>query len=150
MTSEAQLDEFIDKYTPEMAQQARQILAKMREMVPPCIELVYDNYNGLVVGFCPDPKPSSGIFSILVLPKWATLCFLQGAAIDDPYGLLSGEGNVVRHIRLAGGVGDLDKPEIRHLMDLAMAMAPKRFPDNGKRELVIQSVSAKQRPRRPK
>ncbi|MEA2553623.1 MAG: hypothetical protein QOJ65_1799 [Fimbriimonadaceae bacterium] len=146
--AEAELDEFIDKYTPEVATLAREILAKMRQIVPPCRELVYDNYNFLVVGFCPDERPSNAVFSIALAPRHVSLCFLQGAGLSDPHGLLRGSGNVVRNIRLPSAQ-ELDRPEVRDLMELAMASAKKRFDPDGKRQLVIQSVSPKQRPRRP-
>ena len=34
------------------------------------------------------------------LPRWVTLCFLQGAGLPDPDGLLRGGGSRVRHVRL--------------------------------------------------
>jgi len=40
--------------------------------------MVYDNYNALVIGFGPNDRPSLAIFSIVLFPRWVTLCFLQG------------------------------------------------------------------------
>jgi hypothetical protein len=48
------------------------------------VELVYDNWNGLVIGFEPSEKVSHAVLSILLLPKWVTLCFLWGAKLPDP------------------------------------------------------------------
>ena len=51
--AEAQLDSFLDKYTPEVAGQARAALEALRRLVPGAVELVYDNYNALAIGFWP-------------------------------------------------------------------------------------------------
>src|SRR5207247_9700559 len=48
---EEQLGAFISKYAPEIAAQARSVLAKMRALLPGAIELVYASYNALSVGF---------------------------------------------------------------------------------------------------
>jgi hypothetical protein len=110
---------------------------------------VYDNYNWLVVGFCPSEHASDGVVSLVFTPRWITLCFLQsGPELLDPHSLLRGSGKKVRNIRL-GSAKDLDKPAVRALIKEALARA--RVPIDGTRRsrLVIRSVSAKQRPRRP-
>jgi hypothetical protein len=76
---EAQLDGFLDAFTPEIAGHARAALVKMRKRLPHSIELVYDNYNALACGFGPTEKTSEAIFSIAVFPKNVSLFFLQGA-----------------------------------------------------------------------
>ena len=47
----SQLDSFLAKFTPEMAKSAKGVLAAMRKRCPGAIELVYDNYNALAIGF---------------------------------------------------------------------------------------------------
>lgn len=145
---EKQIAGFLAKYTPAMrteAQAARQVL---RRRMPTAVEMVYDNYNALVFGYVPGDRASEAIFSIAVLPRHLSLCFLQGAGLDDPEGLLLGSGNVARHIKLASA-GDLGKPGIRMLIDQALARARVPLPDTGRGTTVVKSVSAKQRPRRP-
>src|SRR5271169_5119208 len=111
-----QLDSFLAKYDPEDAAFARRALAKMRRIVPGAIEMVYDNYNWLVIGFSPTERPSEAIFSLVLPPGRVTLCFLQGAGLPDPAKRLQGSGNVVRNIRLFNaGEPDghvLDDPEL--------------------------------------
>jgi hypothetical protein len=75
-----QLDSFLAKYDPAIAAFAGRVLVKMRKRLPGAVEMVYDNYNGLVIGFGPNDRPSLAIFSIVLFPRWVTLCFLQGAA----------------------------------------------------------------------
>src|SRR5271170_3592087 len=97
---EVQLASFIAKFTPEIAAQAEAILATMRARYPTALELVYDNYNALAIGFGPTEKPSQAIFSIAVFPRWVTLFFLQGISLSDPDKVLKGTGSVVRHVVL--------------------------------------------------
>jgi len=147
-----QLDSFLAKYSPEIEAFARRTLAKMRKLVPGAIEMVYDNFNWLVIGFGPSERPSEAIFSIVLPPKAVTLCFLQGAGLPDPAGLLQGNGNVVRNIRLyTSGVKDaklLDDPEVLSLINVALNRAKVPMPAGARRKLIIRAVSAKQRPRR--
>src|SRR5260370_3842791 len=93
-----QLDSFLAKYDPAIAASARQVLVKMRKRLRGAVEMVYDNYNGLVIGFRPSDRPSLAIFSILLFPLWVTLCFLQGPGLPAPERPLMGEGRVVRHL----------------------------------------------------
>jgi len=150
--AQQQLKSFLEKYDPEVAAFARRTLAKMRKLVPGAIEMVYDNYNWLVIGFGPSERPSEAIFSIVLPSGRVTLCFLRGAGLPDPAKRLQGSGNVVRNIRLyEAGKPDakvLDDPEIRALINVALNRAKVPMPAGSSRKLIIRSVSAKQRPRR--
>ncbi|HKH99111.1 MAG TPA: hypothetical protein VJ999_08385 [Candidatus Sulfotelmatobacter sp.] len=150
--AQKQLDSFLAKYTPEIEAFACRALAKMRKLVPGAIEMVYDNYNWLVIGFSPSERPSEAIFSIVLPPGAVTLCFLQGAGLPDPGGLLRGSGNVVRNIRLyTSGEPDaklLDDPEVLSLINVALNRAKVPMPARARRKLIIRAVSARQRPRR--
>jgi hypothetical protein len=143
-----QLDSFLAKFTPEMASSARRALAQMRKRLPNAIEMVYDNYNALVIGFAPNERPSDAIFSIVLFPRKMALCFLQGAKLPDPHKRLRGSGNVVRNVTL-DDLSVLDDPQIRALMNEALLRAKVRMDPKQKRKLIIRSISAKQRPRRP-
>src|SRR5882724_4584661 len=98
--AEAQLTSFLEKFTPEIAKQAVFILRKMRALLPGAVELVYDNYNALAIGFGPNERTSDCVFSIAVYPRWVSLFFLHAVGLRDPQKLLKGGGNVVRHIVL--------------------------------------------------
>jgi hypothetical protein len=120
----------------------------MRERLPHAVELVYDNYNFFVIGYGPGEKASEAIFSLAAQAKGVALCFLQGAGLPDPEGILRGSGNVVRNIRLESAA-TLDRPAVRALMKAALERAKTPIDPKGAHRLVIRSVSAKQRPRRP-
>lgn len=148
MTAERQLAGFLARYTPEIADLAKAALAKMRERLPGAVELVYDNYNALAIGFGPDERASHAVFSIAIYPRWVSLFFLQGKGLPDPGKLLRGSGNVVRYIVL-DSAQRLDEPAVRALMAEALRTADVPFAAGGAGRMVIQSISAKQRPRRP-
>jgi hypothetical protein len=150
--AQAQLDSFLAKYDPDVETVARRALGKMRKLMPGAIEMVYDNYNWLVIGFSPTERPSEAVFSIVLPAGRVTLCFLQGAGLPDPAKRLVGSSNVVRNIRLYdAGEPDghvLDDPEVLALINVALNRAKVPMPAGARRKLVIRAISAKQRPRR--
>ena len=143
-----QLADFIAKYTPEVGALAQAALKKMRARLPGAVELVYDNYNALVIGFGPTERTSDAIFSIALYPRWVNLFFLQGASLPDPKKLLQGSGKIVRYIVLKDAA-DLDKPAVKALMTCALKRSTKPLESAMPGRIVIKSISAKQRPRRP-
>jgi len=143
-----QLEHFLDKYEAVIAARARACIAGLRRRLPTATEVVYDNYNALVIGFGPSERASEAIFSIAVYPRWVTLFFLQGANLPDPEGLLRGHGAKVRHIVL-NDAKELKTPPVEALISAGLAAAKKALDPKAKRSLVIKSVSLKQRPRRP-
>jgi len=146
----AQLDSFLAKFSPEVRRVAAAALVKMRSRLPGSCELVYDNYNALAIGFGPSDRASDAIFSIAVFPRWASLFFLQsGTELQDPAGLLEGKGTRARHIKLTSAA-DLDSAPVRALMRQALALAEVPLDRRARRRLVVKSISAKQRPRRPR
>jgi hypothetical protein len=147
-SSAAQLDTFLDKFTPDIAAQARVALRKMRARLPGAIELVYDNYNALAIGFGPSERTREIVFSIALYPRWVSLFLTSGPRLRDPAGLLEGGGNTVRHIKLASPA-TLDDPAVDDLIAQSLELAPKPIDPKQPRRLIIKSVSAKQRPRRP-
>lgn len=147
-SAEARFGEFLSRYTPGIVAQAESILAEMRNRLPGAVEIVYDNYNALVVGFAPTEKTSDAVFSLAFYPRWISLFFLRAAGLSDPHSLLKGSGKVARHIVL-DEVTKLREPAVRELMRAALKHANVTFAADGARRMVIKSVSAKQRSRVP-
>jgi len=119
-------------------------LATMRKEMPGAVELVYQTY-ALVVGFGPHERPSDALFSVVAYSNHVTLCFLQGALLDDPERLLKGTGNQVRHIRLEPDASVLNRPGVRALIRQAIAASDVPLDPKRRRTLVIRSVSRKAR-----
>ena len=146
--AETRLKAFIAKFEPRHQTLIRAVRKAMRARLPGAYELVYDNYNALVVGFGPSERASEAVLSVALYPRWVTLFFLQGAVLDDPAGLLRGSGTRVRHIVLRDAAV-LDEPPVRALIRQALARAHPPIDATARRRMAIRSVSAKQRPRRP-
>lgn len=146
---EDQLDEFIAKFSPETAARVRAILAKMRQRLPGAVELVYDNYNALAIGFGPTERTSDAAFSIAVFPRWISLFFMHGASLSDPQGLLKGRGKLARHIVL-DRPETLDLPPVRALMAEELKRSRTPIDPTSPARIVIKSISQRRRPRRPR
>ncbi len=143
----SQLAGFIAKYAPEVGAVAQAALAKLRARLPGAIELVYDGYNALAIGFSPTERASDVIISIALYPRWVNLFFLRGADLPDPQQLLKGSGKTIRHLVLEDAA-TLDKPAVKRLLTQALARADMPLDSSASGRIVIKSVSAKQRARR--
>ena len=145
-TPERRLAAFLARYETPIAARARSARRKLRALLPGAVELVYDNYNALVIAFSPTDRTSDAMISIALYPRWVTLFFLEGVELSDPKRLLVGDGKQVRRLVIEGP-DTLEQPAIRALIAQAWkrAGAPERAAGH---RLVIKSVSAKQRPRR--
>ena len=146
--AETQLASFLAKYTPEMEARAAWILCRMNARLPGAVPMVYDNYNALAIAYGPSAKVSDAIFSIAVYPRWVSLFFSKEAGLSDPKSLLQGTGSTYRHVVIQTAE-DLDKPAIAELMDRALFAEGYPINASGPGRLIIKSISAKQRSRRP-
>lgn len=148
MDAEARLDSMIDKFDPEVAALGRTAFARLKARIPGATMLVYDNYNALAIGFGASGKPSKAVLSLVFyVPGRLSICFIWGAGLPDPHGLLQGGGSQVRFVRLET-LDPLDDPRVDALITEALARSEPPFDPAAEQTLVIQSVSAKQRPRR--
>jgi hypothetical protein len=147
-TPRQQLNACLDRYTDEVAAAMRKALRHLRQRVPGATELVYDNYNALAVGFGPGDRASEVVLSLAAYPRWVTLFFLQGAGLPDPRKLLKGSGTRVRHIVLTGSAV-LASADVDALIGAALRSAKVAIDPARKPALIIKSISARQRPRRP-
>ncbi len=145
--AERRLAGFVDKFEPSMRGRIRAARAALRERLPTAFELVYDNYNFFVIGYSPTERPSDAIMSLTANAKGLGLCFIHGAALPDPTGILLGSGKQTRFIRLES-VEDLARPPVEALIATAVERSRTPLRPSGRGELVIRSVSRKQRPRR--
>jgi hypothetical protein len=148
MTPDQQLDAMLDRFTPEVAAVAREAIAAMIARFPGALRLVYDNYNALAIGFGPNETTRAIVLSIALYPRWASLFLANGPSLPDPEGLLEGEGGTVRHVKLSPG--RIAEPAVRALIDAAAESVAVPIDPAGEGRTIIKSISAKQRPRRPK
>jgi len=145
--AESRLRGFVAKFDPKAQSLIRAIRAALRKRLPSAHELVYDNYNFFVIGYSPTTRPSDAIVSMAAAANGVGLCFIHGAALPDPDGLLQGSGKQTRFIRLESPAV-LARPAVRRLLAAAIAQSKVGLPATGRGTLIIRSVSKKQRPRR--
>jgi hypothetical protein len=74
--------------------------------------------------------------------------FFRGAELPGPQNLLEGGGKQVRHIVLESAA-DLDKPAVKALMARALERSANPLDSASRGRIIIKSISARQRPRRP-
>jgi Domain of unknown function (DU1801) len=145
--SEQQLAGFIEKFESKNAALIRSLRKALRKRLPTANELVYDNYNFFVIGYCSSERPSDCILSIAAGASGVGLSFYYGATLPDPKKLLLGSGSQNRFIRVESAE-TLARPEVEELIAAAIAQAKAPLPASGKGKLIIRSISEKQRPRR--
>lgn len=143
-----QLAGFIARYDPAVAALARAARAVLRKRFPTALELVYDNYQFLAIGYASTERASDCLVSLAVSPKGVALSFYYGASLPDPDGILLGSGNQNRFVRLESAA-TLTMPAVEALLRAAMTRAKTPLRSTGRGTPVIKSVSARQRPRRP-
>jgi hypothetical protein len=142
-----QVEIFIDKFDSKNAALIRSTRKTLRKRLPAANELVYDNYNFFVIGYCSTERPSDCIVSIAAAANGVGLSFYYGASLPDPLKLLLGSGSQNRFIRIESAA-TLAHPGVEELITAAVAQAERPLPASGRGKLVIRSISKKQKPRR--
>jgi hypothetical protein len=145
--AEEQLKSFIDKFDPKNQALVRAVRKVLRKRLPTANELVYDNYNFFVIGYCSTERPADCIVSIATGANGVGLSFYRGATLPDPHQILLGSGSQNRFIRIESAE-TLAQPEVEALIAVAVAQGKTPLPTSGRGGLIIRAISAKQRPRR--
>src|ERR1700682_2441435 len=80
-----QLAGFIARLDPAIAARVRSARAVLRKRwFSSAVELVYDNYNALAIGFSSTERVSDVIVSLAVFARGVNLYFIYGAKLSDP------------------------------------------------------------------
>jgi hypothetical protein len=148
MARSAEIEAFVSRYSDEIAAQLRRARAELHRLIPNGYELVYESHNALIFAFGPTPKASQLVISIAGYPKWVTLFFAKGTALEDPRGLLEGSGPAMRSLRLVPFEALKSQP-VQGLIKRALAVQAGTFKRAPPLTTVVKAISAKQRPRRP-
>ena len=117
-----ELASFLAKYDPAVAKQARAARTALRKRLPTALELVYDNYQFLAIGYSATERASDCLVSLAVSPKGVALSFYYGSSLPDPRGVLLGSGNQNRYVRLESAA-TLAQPAVFALIGAAIAQA---------------------------
>ena len=145
--AQKRLDEFISKFDEKNQALIRATRKALRRRLPAANELVYDNYNFFVIGYCSTTRPSDCVVSIAAGANGVSLSFYRGATLPDPQKVLLGNGAQNRFLRLESAA-TLALAEVEALIAAAVSQARTPLPERGRGKLIIRSISRKQRPRR--
>ena len=113
---EKRLGRFIGRFDAKNEALMRACRNALRRRFPTANELVWDNYNFLVIGYSPTERPSDSIVALAAGANGVGLSFYRGATLPDPHGIVLGEGAQNRFIRLASAK-TLSRPETVALAD---------------------------------
>jgi hypothetical protein len=115
---------------------------------PRAIELLYDAYNAVAMGYSFTGRPSEAFCHIAVYNRWVNLGFNWGADLPDPDGLLVGSGHRIRHLRMQS-LADVERPFVRRFLEGAIARAsgsPRGSdPSPGRPRSVVRAIYARKR-----
>lgn len=145
---ELALESCVAKFDTRNQDLIRSVREALRKRLPAANELVYDNYNFFVIGYCTSGRPSDAVLSVVADHKGVRLAFpYTGSRLLDPHKLLRGSGTQNRALTLENAER-LSDPEVDALIEASIRLTKTPLPATGKGKLIIRSVSAKQRPRR--
>ena len=142
------------KFLKPFPDSVKEITLWLREFIwhlyPNCNELIYDNYNALVIAFALSDKASDAFCSIAVYSKHVNFGFNRGSEITDPDKILNGNGSLYRYITIKEK-NDFPKTYIKKLLKEAYINSLARLKEN-KQTLKGQTITKLISPvqRRPK
>jgi hypothetical protein len=107
---------FLSSREPAMAAVARHVSEVILTLLPNAT-ISMDEEN---LGFGVGTGYKGLVFTVAPHTTHVTLGVAGGASLPDPDGLLEGSGKVHRHVKLRS-TADVDRPELRALMEAAVA-----------------------------
>jgi hypothetical protein len=93
------------------------------DIYPDCNELLYHTH-ALTIVFSLSDKLSDAFCMIPIYTNHLNLGFNKGTLLEDPYHLLTGTGNLIRHISI-DAVADYRNAKVKMLIKSAIAFAMK-------------------------
>lgn len=118
------VDAWLDAQSPELRPLARAWFNRMRACGPDVRELLHDG--------CPVACVADAAFGYVnVFTSHVNVGFFRGAYLDDPAGLLEGNGKRMRHVKLRPGVSGDDMALLRLIEDACADMRRALGGDSG-------------------
>ncbi len=118
--TDKQVDDLLKAYTPEVHDLALAVRDQIHNILPYIVEKVYPGWKVILCSV--DGTMKQGVCAVSPQRQYVNLIFYRGADIDDPDGLLSGDGKKVRHIKITDA-DQMRRPDIRHLIKAAAGLA---------------------------
>lgn len=135
-----QLIEYLAPYDVRVGELALMLREIVISEAPDATEIVFRSYT-VSITFSYTEKWTGGFCYIALATKHVNLGFLEGARLDDPEGVLEGEGKQMRHIKIKK-TEDLKKPYLRKYIRAAIKLCKADLVEKAKRKT---AASAKKR-----
>jgi hypothetical protein len=146
-SAEVQVRELVTRFAPAHQRLVGAMRRWLRKRLPTVHEIVYE-YNGFfVISFSPNEHGYEGVFAIRGSAEGVRLYLNNGKGLPDPGKLLQGSGQA-RWIHLEG-LSTIARPDVANLVGEAIARNRVPFARTGRGPVIIRSVPAKPRRRRP-
>lgn len=137
--------EFLAPYSPEVADLARALRVRLLEILPPCIETIWDATNAVGVAFGFTERNADHFIHLPVYTKYVNLGFSFGSTLHDPEKRLLGSGARIRHVKLTK-FADVEDLYILDLVRQAHESAPRGEDPVVPRSLIRVMEGPKRRP----
>jgi hypothetical protein len=147
-SAEARLRTLIAKFAAAHQRLVGAMRRWLRKRLPTAHEVVYEYRDCFVISYSPNENGYEGVLAIRASADGVRLYFNRGKGLPDPEELLQGSGKQTRWIHLEGA-STIARPAVVRLIDEAIARNRVPFARTGRGPVIIRSVSAKQRRRRP-
>jgi len=144
-----ELLDFLFRYDSNVQSLALGLRKVIHEEMAPCHEYIFEMRSKVVLLYGATERViADGICNIGVFARHVTLGFPRGTDLDDPAGVLQGTGKAMRHLRLKK-LSDLDRPEIRALLQQARTHAGLKRRRHQTADAVVTRVKQKSATIRP-
>ena len=144
-----QLLEFLKLFPIRVQENALYLREWVWDLYPNTNELIYDNYAALALGWSPTESSADVFCAIAMYGSGINFGFNRGNEIQDPKGLLKGNGKLYRYIKVTD-IKDFPKTYIKKLLKEAyfntMARLKKGRPLLKGETIVKMSLEKKRRP----
>jgi hypothetical protein len=120
----SEVEQFLAPHSAEIGDLAWKLRALVLEVFPDAIEML--DQPAKLIGYGFDRGYKGLVCGIALHKAHVNLMFAQGAELPDPTGLLTGTGKRARHIKIQQP-GDVDHPEVRALLEAAIARKRPMF-----------------------
>lgn len=141
-----ELKNFLKPFPADVQKTALWLRKFVWDMLPDANELIYDNYNALVVGFSLSDRAGNVICSIAIYAKYSNFGFFPGTDIPDPKKLLKGGGSMYRYIRVTS-IQDFPADDMKKMLADAWinANAKMKGEQTLKGATMVKAISPKKR-----
>jgi hypothetical protein len=116
-----ELIRLLSQFDLKVGELALELRAMVLEEAPAAVEKLLRVY-ALVFWYSLTGKMSDAFVQVVIYTKGVNLMFNRGAELEDPHGVLVGEGKIIRHIKVRQPE-DLKNPHLRKFIRAALKHA---------------------------